>query len=356
MLGALSFGSSGIPGCPGGIPASHARAVPVTIPPVPLLLAGIDEAGYGPTLGPLCVGFSVFRIHGWNPGDTAPCLWRLCKSGLCRKPGDSRKRVPIADSKALKLPNDVKGRHPLLHLERGALAMLRCLGHTPASDVDLLVALQAAHPRAPWYGGEAIALPLGSEAPQIAIAGNRVASALESGRVELVDARCILVAEAEVNEAIRRTGTKAEATVGAVGRHLRHLLDQHAAGEDQVRIVCDQLGGRTQYEGVLARELPGHEVLALSETDGRSRYTVSGQRIIIQFMPEAESHHLPVALASMIAKLTRELAMMRFNRYFAARMPEIKPTAGYYGDAGRWLREMGELITADERAAIVRRA
>jgi hypothetical protein len=353
MLGALSFFPR-----PRWVPRPGLAcpAAPGYDPPVSLLLAGIDEAGYGPTLGPLCVGFSLFRIHGWNPGDPAPCLWRLCKSGLCRKPSDTRKRIPIADSKVLKLPNDVKGKHPLLHLERGTLAMLRCLGRTPTRDADLLAALGAAHPQAPWYGGEPIALPLGSEAGQIAIAANRVASALESGKVELVDARCILVAEAEVNEAIRRTGTKAEATVGALGAHLRHLLAQHAAGEDQVRIVCDQLGGRTQYEGVLARELPGHEVLALSETGGRSRYTVSGQRIIIQFMPEAESHHLPVALASMIAKLTRELAMLRFNRYFAARMPELKPTAGYYGDAGRWLRDIGEAITPDERTAMIRRA
>jgi hypothetical protein len=65
---------------------------------------------------------------------------------------------------------------------------------------------------------------------------------------------------------------------------------------------------------------------------------------------------MPVALASMIAKLTRELAMMRFNRYFAARMPELKPTAGYYGDAGRWLRDIGDVLLPEERSAMVRRA
>jgi hypothetical protein len=331
---------------------------------VPLLLAGIDEAGYGPTLGPLCVGFSLFRIQNWNPGDPAPCIWRLCKSGLCRKPSDSRKRLPIADSKALKLPNDVKGKHPLLHLERGVLAMLSCLGRAAGNDQQLLAALGTGLPDAPWYGGPGLDLPVGSGPGQIAIAGNRVVAALESGGVELLDVRCVIISEQEVNEFIRQTGTKAEATIGAVGRHLRHLFSTHLAGrgdDEHLRIVCDQLGGRTQYEGVLAREMPGRQVSALSESGERSRYAIGGAvpgggTRIIQFMPEAETHHMPVALASMIAKLTRELAMMRFNRYFAARMPELKPTAGYYGDAGRWLRDIGDVLLPEERSAMVRRA
>jgi hypothetical protein len=62
------------------------------------------------------------------------------------------------------------------------------------------------------------------------------------------------------------------------------------------------------------------------------------------FEVEAEARHFPVALASMTAKLVRELAMMRFNRYWSGRMAELKPTAGYRNDAHRWLddaRRMG---------------
>ena len=82
-----------------------------------LLLAGIDEAGYGPTLGPLCVGMTLFRVRDWEPGQEAPDLWKLLSGTVCKKPSDARRRIPIADSKALKLANDTKTRHPLVHLE-----------------------------------------------------------------------------------------------------------------------------------------------------------------------------------------------------------------------------------------------
>ncbi|MEX2217926.1 MAG: hypothetical protein WD749_04125 [Phycisphaerales bacterium] len=328
-----------------------------------LLIAGVDEAGYGPRLGPLCVGLSVFRIRDWSPGDPAPCLWKLLKAGVCRKASDTRRRVPIADSKALKLANDNQRRHPLVHLERGVLALLRCLESAPDTDEALLAYLGAALEPAPWYAGPPVPVPVGQSAGEIAIAASRLAGALESAGVEVLELRCIAVGEAAVNRAIDEQGSKAEATAAAVGEHFRRVFAHPLAAGDHLRIVCDQLGGRTQYEGMIARELPGCEVVPLAESGERSRYRVGrpsgpaatpGGEAIIQFMPEAESAHLPVAVASMIAKLIRELAMLRFNRYWCARCPELKPTAGYYSDAGRWLRDAAGVLSSAERAAIVR--
>jgi len=53
---------------------------------------------------------------------------------------------------------------------------------------------------------------------------------------------------------------------------------------------------------------------------------------------------MPVALASMVAKFTRELHMMRFNRYFASLVPDIKPTAGYVQDGRRFLKEIEPIL------------
>ena len=322
-----------------------------------LLLAGIDEAGYGPTLGPLCVGMTLFRVRDWNPGDEAPDLWKLLRAAICRKPNDSKKRIPIADSKALKLANDTKTRHPLVHLERGVLAFLRGMGgNAPAHDSTLFERLGAELEPMPWYCGEAAALPLGLTEGELAIAASRIAGACESAGVELLEMRCVIIPESAFNETVKRTGSKGETTALAMGRHLRALLGRPEFLGCEARIVCDQLGGRTQYEGLLARELdgiPGAAVRPLAESEARSRYHIA-ERAIVQFMPEAESAHLPVALASMIAKYTRELAMARFNRYWCGRVPELKPTAGYSTDARRWLTEMRDVLAPEERVAMVR--
>jgi hypothetical protein len=58
----------------------------------------------------------------------------------------------------------------------------------------------------------------------------------------------------------------------------------------------------------------------------------------------------------MVAKLTRELAMHRFNRYWCARCPELKPTAGYNTDARRWLHDMRDVLNTSDRKAMVRLA
>ena len=320
---------------------------------MPLLIAGIDEAGYGPMLGPLCVGMSLFRVGDWTPGDPAPDLWKLLDRAVCRKPSDAKRRIPIADSKALKLANDSKTRHPLLHLERGVLAFLRSLIELPVNDGGLMGHLGTRLEGRPWYDVAATELPVAQTAGEIAIAAARLGAACEGAGVELVGLRCVAVAEGVFNETVKRTGSKAEATALAIGEHLRWIFGGPGQAGADVRVVCDQLGGRTQYQGLLARELPGAQVAPLAETQERSRYSV-GEHAVIQFMPEAESAHLPVALASMAAKLVRELAMMRFNRYWCGRVPELKPTAGYTTDARRWLADMEAVLHPEERRAMVR--
>jgi hypothetical protein len=58
----------------------------------------------------------------------------------------------------------------------------------------------------------------------------------------------------------------------------------------------------------------------------------------------------------MIAKLARELSMFRLNRYWLAKAPEVKPTAGYYGDARRWLSDLSGVMEPGVRDELVRLA
>lgn len=326
-----------------------------------LVLAGIDEAGYGPMLGPLCVGLTVFQVRDWTPGDEAPDLWSLLNEVVTRAPGRRSSKVPIADSKILKLANSHKTRHPLVHLERGVLAFLRAVDREPPDDAGLFQALGAQLEDRPWYGGDPAPLPVGQTAGEVAIGAAALAGALERAGVELLALRCEVVGESEFNEIVGRTGTKAEATAAALGRHLATVLSAHAGG-DPLRVVCDRLGGRIAYGGLLERFHRGGPVVVLEESESRSRYGLgpkagaSEHQVVVQFMPEAESAHLPVALASMVAKYVRELAMARFNRYWCGRIEELKPTAGYVQDARRWLTDAAGVLTHADRAAMVRRA
>ncbi|MBX3389707.1 MAG: hypothetical protein KF691_09665 [Phycisphaeraceae bacterium] len=339
-----------------------------------LLLVGIDEAGFGPMLGPLCVGMSAFLIEDWNEGDKKPCLWKLLSGGVCREGKDKRGRIAFADSKALKLPNDVgengAKRHPLMHLERGVLAAMGNLesDSVPLSDSDLHEVLGAALRGHAWYEGEPIALPVSGSAPMMGIAANLLASALESGKVRVLAMRCRVMEEREFNEIIGATGNKGDVCIAALADHLKTVMGiAERYPEATVRVACDKLGGRDSYAPVLERVLPGWECGVIEQHAERSNYELrkkdpspnpfpQGRGFRISFQPEAETEHLPVALASMIAKYVRELAMHRFNRYWSKRLPELKPTAGYTLDARRWLADAAKVITKEERAVMVRRA
>jgi hypothetical protein len=352
-----------------------------------LLVVGIDEAGYGPLLGPLCVGVAALRVEAWAEGDGAPEWWSLLEPAVCRKAGDRRGRVAVDDSKKLKLPND-GARHPLTHLERGVLAFMAAAGARPASESDLLSAL-GAKSHGEWYDAPAAdagwsaesvgedeqqadgrrgVFPVAHSPEQIGIAANRLGLALAGAGVAVERLACRVIAEEEFNATVRREGTKAAATALAIGEAIRWAWARgQDDGELHVRVVCDRQGGRTDYEQYVGAMLPGAVVRVLEQGPERARYAVQpaaggpggegggGRRgMIVQFQTEAESAHLPVALASMTAKLVRETLMGRFNRYWCSRLPELKPTAGYAQDGRRWLNDLRGVLTPAERERLVR--
>lgn len=333
-----------------------------------LIYCGIDEAGYGPTLGPLCVGCAVIRVERWTEGDPAPDLWGMLSRAVCREGSDKARRIAVDDSKKLKLANSSVRRHPLYHLERGVLSFMACEDGRPdgpaAPETDQAffesAGVSAAAER--WYTLDPAPCPCGSSAREVGIAANTLRIALREAEVAVCGVRCEAVSESVFNELFDAAGTKAAVTESVLVRHLGDVWERHAGGGDGerggVRVVCDRQGGRTQYASMLARAFPDAAVTTIAETAAQSKYEVRSRdrRMSVAFAVEAESAHLPVALASMIAKLTREMLMARFNRYWCSRIPELKPTAGYALDARRWLRDVHDAISPQERRALVRRA
>lgn len=318
-----------------------------------LIYTGIDEAGYGPMLGPLCVASVTMRIEHWVLGDPAPDLWALLKEAVCNSKREAKHRIAVGDSKDLKLANSSKIKHPLYHLERAVLAFLSARdGSVPDTDESLRDALSAQLDDRAWYAGEPIALPLGIDAGMLGIETNTLRSAMHKQGIELLDMRVRVVGVNEFNALYTRHNTKAAATGTALREHIEQartlLRDQ-----DHARIVCDRQSGRTKYARMLSHLFD--DVSIEEESSRASRYTCDGQTGVL-LTPGADSAYFPVALASMAAKLVRELAMMRFNAYWGDRIPELKPTAGYVQDARRWLSDTHEFITDEQRTQMIRLA
>jgi ribonuclease HII len=306
--------------------------------------AGIDEAGYGPLLGPLCVAASVFVLDSHDAATGAPNLWSKLACAVCRMPRDKRRRVAIDDSKKLKTPNDGPA-HPLRHLERGVLSFASSMSETvaplPPDDSSLFAQLGASvphAPEAPWYDGN-MPLPTAHERAELEIAGAMVRRALGRAGVRCALLRCETIDAGEFNRRYALSRNKAGVSFDSVVR----LIDEIWARwpDAHPRIVVDRQGGREHYRGALAMCFPDAEIQILAETERVSRYVMhrAGRTAVVSFETECERAHLPTALASMTAKFVRELFMARFNRWFHERLPTVKPTAGYSLDGRRWLDE-----------------
>jgi hypothetical protein len=132
-----------------------------------------------------------------------------------------------------------------------------------------------------------------------------------------------------------------------------------ACEDKDVRIFVDRLGGRAHYREALMTALPDFSLQILHESPERSAYKLTNRDRVCQisFTVEGESHAFTTALASVYSKYLRELYMHAFNTFWSKHVEGIRPTAGYYGDADRWLRDAAPAIRrlAIEPAVLVRR-
>ncbi len=291
-------------------------------------VVGIDEAGYGPNLGPLVQAAVAVKLP-----DEDEAGWEALRPAVRRAGEKDDGRLLIDDSKRV-----YAGGTGLARLERGVLAPLGLPGPTFA-EVLRKASLPWVHeelPREVWFDPTdptpIVADPAAVQNDLTRLSGNWPGEAVSFG-----PACAAVVPTPRFNRAVAESGSKATVLTAGLVELMPAMVAGLPAGEP-VLFLCDKQGGRNYYAPLLQQAFPGGWVIAEKESLGESRYRVMelGREVRVVFRPRADAESMSVALASMLCKYLREVCMRQFNRFWARHVPDLKPTAGYPGDAKRF--------------------
>ena len=292
-----------------------------------MILAGIDEAGYGPILGPLCTGAAAFRVEGAaGPGPAAAAVAPALRP--------ARHGVRVGDSKAIHTP--AKGPRAL---EETVLAFLAARdGAFPADGGALHRALGVGAPPGdhPWYGSLAKrALPLAADPALVRERGRALAAALAAEGVSVAALRVRALPEGRYNEEVGVLRNKADLLFLESTALLGEVLA--AAAGEAAHVVCDRQGARRRYGAPLQGRFPDRYVRVLLEGERESAYGIGPARVV--FREKADAAVPATGLASILAKYVREFWMAALNGWFLEGVEGVKPTAGYWTDGLRFLAQ-----------------
>ena len=303
------------------------------------IMIGIDEAGYGPILGPLVVSGAVFQVP--DALVSAP-LWEVLPQSVCRRVGGSAGRIAVNDSKKLH-----KGRGDYAALQRGVLACLAAGGGgVPTSLGELLDTLEVdcreELGQYPWYGAAA-ERELSFDRDDIGTAAAALGQEMESKGVRLQGLWSRILPAGRFNRMVAAVDNKASVLFTLASELI--YLGYRRFGQNGLQILTDKQGGRMRYRKQLQRLFPHHQMKIIKESEAVSSYHLTepdrpGAGMKTHFLAKGETRQLPIALASMTSKYVRELLMESLNGFFGRHCPGIKPTAGYYRDGKRFLADL----------------
>jgi ribonuclease HII len=305
-------------------------------------LVGIDEAGYGPNLGPLVMTVVACQV----PDEASDaCLWRLLRTGIRRHGARDDGRPVVADSKLV-----YSATRGLAQLEKTVLAVLG-INLPLIDDVEPPYCLESlldyVSPEAfadlaeeAWFTGKS-RLPIECSRSTLDMARSLICRACQrAGVATEFYCRSVIVCTPRFNDLTDSCDSKGAVLRHSLVRLLRACIQETAA--EPMAFAIDKHGGRNRYAEMLGEAFPGARVRSCEEAMERSVYEVDGANrpVRVTVLPRADVEHFPVALASMVSKYLRESLMREFNAFWHGHQPGIKPTAGYPGDADRFYTEI----------------
>ncbi len=292
---------------------------------------GIDEAGYGPNLGPLV----MTAVAAEGPEDRVPDLWSDLAATVDRAGGD-RDRLWIDDSKRI-----YQAGKGLDRLEAASLAVLSATGvPIPTNLSGLLEALGAgslADAELSLWLDDRFDPPVPSLEAAAMVARTLSRRPLEGSSWRIRSVRSVVLGPLRFNRDLAASGNKSGAHFGAFARLLRGFWDD-SAEVSTTWVRSDKHGGRHFYLDLLYQVFPDAWIDRGNEGPDLSRYTIrdASRRLDLSLQPRADANDGLVALASIVSKHLRERWMEVFNAHWTARLPNLRPTAGYPSDAARF--------------------
>lgn len=332
------------------------------------IVIGVDEAGYGPSMGPLVIAATAW----WVP--IALSTEQMAEAFAdCFQPKPALPRgnfLSIGDSKKI-----LVGKYGWPSLSLAAQWLLRESSRDESRGASIQGLLHEDWSRlqsVPWYR----ALTDGSHLPThrylgdaddshsepkaiesvLAVIGPKISERLEKSGVKLlaVQARC--VDEPEFNRMVSKSGNKSTVLsdlslalsksianhAGVVAADLHGQSPRGPLHPRCIEMFFDKHGGRNRYQAMLMNAFDGVWVETDCEGPKISAYRARWSDYDVHFSFRVGGDSLiPSGAASVIAKWIRECAMASLNAYWEQESHKtIRPTAGYYVDALRFAKEI----------------
>ena len=301
------------------------------------VLVGIDEAGFGPILGPLVVSSSSFLLPDHL---LTSDLWQILKRSVVKKLStrSGLGRLLITDSK--KAYSKSRG---IKHLQRTVLSTFGCLDKKTATLAELIELLcpdcLVRLNEYPWYK-DALSREILVDNADKTIASAVLADDLNSNGIKLRKLKSICFDVGYYNKMMSSVRNKANVLFFATSQLIKNAFDDCPG--NNVQIIVDRQGGRVHYREHLQRMFSDMELSIIREAPQESIYQMqaNGRIMRVHFVVDADENCLPVSLASMVSKYLRELLVNNINRYFLTFCSDIKPTAGYWKDGLRFIEDL----------------